>query len=136
MVPLISFFHPERLWLLALVPVMLVLYGALLQRSRTRSRTQGIDNLAKVMPKQAAWKRHIAVLAAVNMAFDVDSHAQALALAEQAVPPTANYETPDPECDLNYTPNVARQMQVDVALANGFGFGGQNASAVFRRFVD
>ena len=64
--PLISFFHPERLWLLALVPVLLLLYGALLQRSRSRARRVGIDNLAKVMPKQAAWKRHVAVVAAVG----------------------------------------------------------------------
>ena len=65
LVPLISFFHPQRLWLLAAVPLLLVLYVGLLQRSRTRARTRGIDNLAKVMPKQAAWKRHVAVVAAV-----------------------------------------------------------------------
>ena len=65
LVPLISFFHPQRLWLLAAVPLLLLLYFGLLQRSRTRARTRGIDNLAKVMPKQAAWKRHVAVVAAV-----------------------------------------------------------------------
>ncbi|HHU37965.1 MAG TPA: VWA domain-containing protein [Propionibacterium sp.] len=66
LLPLISFFHPQRLWLLAAVPVLLLLYLGLLSRSRTRARTHGIDNLAKVMPKQAAWKRHVAVVAAVT----------------------------------------------------------------------
>lgn len=65
LVPLISFFHPQRLWLLAAVPLLLLLYVGLLQRARTRSRTVGIDNLSRVMPKQAAWKRHVAVVAAV-----------------------------------------------------------------------
>lgn len=65
MTPLLSFFHPERLWLLGLVPVLLLLYGALLARTASRSRRSGLDQLAKVMPKQAAWKRHIAVVAAV-----------------------------------------------------------------------
>ncbi|MFP5416381.1 MAG: VWA domain-containing protein, partial [Actinomycetes bacterium] len=63
--PLISFFHPERLWLLGLVPVLLVLYWVLLQRKASRSRTFGIDRLERVLPRQAAWKRHIAVFAAV-----------------------------------------------------------------------
>ena len=56
------------------------------------------------------------------------------AIREGIVPPTANLTTPDPECDLDYTPLVARQKRVDTAIINGFGFGGQNAVAVFRRF--
>ena len=56
-----------------------------------------------------------------------------LAIRDGVVPPTINLTDPDPQCDLNYTPNVKREMQVDIAVANGFGFGGQNASAVFRR---
>ena len=48
--------------------------------------------------------------------------------------PTINYETPDPDCDLDYIPNTARKTQVDVALSNGFGFGGTNATLAFRRF--
>jgi 3-oxoacyl-[acyl-carrier-protein] synthase II len=57
-----------------------------------------------------------------------------LAIRDNLVPPTINYATPDPACDLDYVPNTAREMPVDVAIVNGFGFGGQNAVAVFRRY--
>jgi 3-oxoacyl-[acyl-carrier-protein] synthase II len=50
------------------------------------------------------------------------------------IPPTINYETPDPELDLNYTPNVSVQRDVDVALSNSFGFGGHNVALAVRRF--
>jgi len=58
----------------------------------------------------------------------------ALAIRDNIVPPTINLENPDPECDLDYVPNVARRMRVNAAIANAFGFGGQNAVAVFRRY--
>ena len=51
------------------------------------------------------------------------------------IPPTINYETPDPECDLDYVPNTAREMTVSAALNNSFGFGGHNATMVARKFV-
>jgi 3-oxoacyl-[acyl-carrier-protein] synthase II len=56
------------------------------------------------------------------------------AIREGVIAPTINYHTPDPECDLDYVPNTAREARVDTAMVNGFGFGGQNAVAVFKRF--
>jgi 3-oxoacyl-[acyl-carrier-protein] synthase II len=56
-----------------------------------------------------------------------------LAIRDQIAPPTINYDTPDPQCDLDYVPNAARKMKIDVALSNSFGFGGTNGSLVFRR---
>ena len=50
------------------------------------------------------------------------------------ISPTANLHTPDPECDLDYVPLVARKAKVDTVAINGFGFGGQNAVTIFRRF--
>ena len=58
------------------------------------------------------------------------------AIREGIIPPTINLEHPDPECDLDYTPLVACQRRVETAMINGFGFGGQNAVAVFRRFQE
>jgi len=58
----------------------------------------------------------------------------ALAVHHQLVPPTINLEHPDPECDLDYVPNVSRQLPIEYALSNSFGFGGTNAALLFRRF--
>ncbi|HWQ56995.1 MAG TPA: beta-ketoacyl-ACP synthase II [Bryobacteraceae bacterium] len=57
-----------------------------------------------------------------------------LAIRDQVAPPTINYETPDPECDLDYVPNQARPMKIEYALSNSFGFGGTNGALVFKRF--
>jgi 3-oxoacyl-[acyl-carrier-protein] synthase II len=57
-----------------------------------------------------------------------------LALARGVIPPTANYTTPDPECDLDYVPNTAREVRVNAVLSNSFGFGGTNAVLIFKRF--
>jgi len=62
----------------------------------------------------------------------ISSLACILAIRDNVVPPTINLETPDPECDLDYTPNVAKQREINVAMANGFGFGGQNAVCLFK----
>jgi 3-oxoacyl-[acyl-carrier-protein] synthase II len=56
-----------------------------------------------------------------------------LALRDQVAPPTTNYENPDPDCDLDFVPNVARPMRIDVAVSNSFGFGGTNGTLVMRR---
>jgi 3-oxoacyl-[acyl-carrier-protein] synthase II len=68
--------------------------------------------------------------AAIEAAFSV------LALRDQIAPPTINFETPDPECDLDYVPNVARPMTLEYVMSNSFGFGGHNASLIFKRFHD
>jgi 3-oxoacyl-[acyl-carrier-protein] synthase II len=58
----------------------------------------------------------------------------ALGLRDQMIPPTINYETPDPECDLDYVPNQAREVEHQYALSNSFGFGGTNAALLFKRY--
>ena len=58
------------------------------------------------------------------------------AIRDQVIPPTANLHTPDPECDLDYVPLTARPAKVDTVAVHGFGFGGQNAVAIFRRLTD
>jgi len=60
----------------------------------------------------------------------------ALALRDQVLPPTINYETPDPECDLDYVPNRSRPASFEYALSNSFGFGGTNACLVLKRWVE
>jgi 3-oxoacyl-[acyl-carrier-protein] synthase II len=59
-----------------------------------------------------------------------------LTIRDGIIPPTINYDTPDPECDLDYVPNIARKAQVNIALSNSFGFGGINATLVFRKFKE
>jgi 3-oxoacyl-[acyl-carrier-protein] synthase II len=58
-----------------------------------------------------------------------------LAIRNQVIPPTINYDTPDPECDLDYVPNVKRPTKIEFALSNSFGFGGTNGALLFKRFA-
>jgi 3-oxoacyl-[acyl-carrier-protein] synthase II len=60
----------------------------------------------------------------------------ALSLRDQVLPPTINYENPDPDCDLDYVPNQARKAQVEYVLSNSFGFGGTNAALLLKRFTE
>jgi 3-oxoacyl-[acyl-carrier-protein] synthase II len=59
-----------------------------------------------------------------------------MAIRDQMAPPTTNFETPDPECDLDYVPNHARPMRIDYALSNSFGFGGTNGALIFKRYAE
>jgi 3-oxoacyl-[acyl-carrier-protein] synthase II len=65
----------------------------------------------------------------------IEAIASLLAIENGILPPTINYENPDPDCDLDYVPNVAREVAVDTAMSNSFGFGGHNATLIFKRYV-
>jgi 3-oxoacyl-[acyl-carrier-protein] synthase II len=65
----------------------------------------------------------------------VSTVAAVKAMHEGFIPPTINLDDPDPACDLDYVPNVARQAEVNVAMVNGFGFGGQNACIVLKKWA-
>jgi 3-oxoacyl-[acyl-carrier-protein] synthase II len=64
----------------------------------------------------------------------IEAIACVLAIKHGCLPPTINYENPDPDCDLDYIPNVARSARITTAMSNSFGFGGHNATLIFRRF--
>jgi 3-oxoacyl-[acyl-carrier-protein] synthase II len=63
----------------------------------------------------------------------VEAVFSALAIRDQVPPPTINLRNPDPDCDLDYVPNAARQMKIRIALSNSFGFGGTNGTLVLAR---
>jgi 3-oxoacyl-[acyl-carrier-protein] synthase II len=64
----------------------------------------------------------------------IEAGITALALARGVLPPTTNYETPDPDCDLDYVPNQPREQRIDIAMSNSFGFGGTNAALILARY--
>jgi 3-oxoacyl-[acyl-carrier-protein] synthase II len=66
----------------------------------------------------------------------VEAGITALAVKHQLIPPTINYETPDPDCDLDYVPNTKREAHIEYALSNSFGFGGTNGALLFKRFAE
>jgi len=72
----------------------------------------------------------------LGAAGSIEATATLLALARQEIPPTINYENPDPECDLDYTPNTPVKHQMNYAMSNSFGFGGHNAVLIFKRGED
>jgi 3-oxoacyl-[acyl-carrier-protein] synthase II len=65
----------------------------------------------------------------------IEAVATVMTIANNRVPPTINLENPDPECDLDYIPNVSRELEVDVALSNSFGFGGHNVTLAFKKYL-
>ncbi len=69
----------------------------------------------------------------LGAAGSVEAIFSVLAIRDQVAPPTINYDTPDPECDLDYVPNEARRMPIEAALSNSFGFGGTNGTLIFRK---
>jgi 3-oxoacyl-[acyl-carrier-protein] synthase II len=73
---------------------------------------------------------------ALGAAGGIEGIATALAVHDDVMPPTINYENPDPECQLDYVPNVARKAPVNVAFSNSFGFGGHNSVLVFGKVRD
>jgi 3-oxoacyl-[acyl-carrier-protein] synthase II len=73
---------------------------------------------------------------ALGAAGGIEAVFSALAIHNNTLPPTINYENPDPDCDLDYVPNEPRQAQVEYALSNSFGFGGTNACLVFKRYSE
>lgn len=68
-------------------------------------------------------------------AASIEAIATCLAIKEGIIPPTINYEVPDEECDLNYTPNKAVKREINFAMSNSLGFGGHNATILLKRFV-
>ena len=102
----------------------------------------GVEDAARAAGEGARLEAHvlagdppqIAAVALLGAAGGVEAAACILALRDGVVPPTINYETPDPECDLDYTPKEARERPVAAVLSNSFGFGGQNAATIVRRW--
>ncbi len=102
-----------------------------------------LGDLAETQAMKACFGEHAKKLAVsstksmtghlLGAAGGVEAVFTALAIRDQLAPPTINLKEQDPQCDLDYVPNVARPMSIDVALSNSFGFGGTNATLVFRR---
>jgi 3-oxoacyl-[acyl-carrier-protein] synthase II len=105
-----------------------------------------LNDLSETMAMKTVFKEHIKKLMVsstksmtghlLGAAGGVEAVFTILAMREGIVPPTINYEEPDPECDLDYVPNVARKAKVRVAMSNCFGFGGTNATLVFKEFIN
>ena len=102
---------------------------------------KGETNIIKQVFGEHATSKKLAVSSTKGMtghtlgaAGGIEAIASLLALRDGVLPPTINYTTPDPECDLDYVPNTARQAQVQYALSNNLGFGGHNASVIFKKF--
>ena len=116
-----------------------------LQYINAHATSTGLGDKAETIAMKRAFgdhARHLAISSTKSMtghllgaAGVIEAIFSILAIRDGVAPPTINYHTPDPDCDLDYVPNTARQMKIDVVLSNSFGFGGTNGSIVFRRFA-
>ncbi len=105
-----------------------------------------LNDMSETMAMKTVFKEHakkIPVSSTKSMtghllgaAGGVEAVYSVLAIKHGIIPPTINYETPDPECDLDYVPNVAREAKVRTVMSNSFGFGGTNATLIFREFTN
>ncbi|MCD6319579.1 MAG: beta-ketoacyl-[acyl-carrier-protein] synthase II, partial [Candidatus Desulfofervidaceae bacterium] len=103
-----------------------------------------LNDAAETKAIKAVFKEHASKLAVSSTksmtghllggAGGIESAFTVLALHTGVIPPTINYEYPDPECDLDYVPNQARKADIKIAMSNSFGFGGTNATLVFKKF--
>jgi 3-oxoacyl-[acyl-carrier-protein] synthase II len=104
-----------------------------------------LNDMAETMAMKTVFKDHakkVAVSSTKSMtghllgaAGGVEAVYSILAIKHGVIPPTINYETPDPECDLDYVPNTPREAKVGFAMSNSFGFGGTNATLIFKEFA-
>ena len=99
-------------------------------RSETKALHKSLGKYAPEIPVSSIKSMTGHAVAAAGV---IEMIAAIMALREQVLPPTINLETPDPECDLDYVPNVARAANFNIALSNSFGFGGQNVALLARR---
>jgi 3-oxoacyl-[acyl-carrier-protein] synthase II len=102
-------------------------------RSETRAIKRVFGEYARRVPISST-KSMIGHL--IGAAGAVEAIATILTMTRGLIHPTINLEHPDPDCDLDYVPNNSRRAEVEVALSNSFGFGGQNACIVFKKFHD
>jgi 3-oxoacyl-[acyl-carrier-protein] synthase II len=100
-------------------------------RSETRAIKRALGDDAYRIPVSSTKSMTGHLLGAAGV---VEAVVCVLAINQGIVPPTINYEFPDPDCDLDYVPNVAREMPVRTAMSNSFGFGGHNATIILRAY--
>jgi 3-oxoacyl-[acyl-carrier-protein] synthase II len=104
-----------------------------------------LNDLSETMAMKTVFKDHakkVAVSSTKSMtghllgaAGGVEAIYSILTIQHGVIPPTINYETPDPDCDLDYVPNTARESKVKIVMSNSFGFGGTNATLIFKEFM-